>query len=289
MLPSDKSPKRTFHDLVRAAFEKPQVRLIVDVADFDSKELISLFENENSMMKVLFRYARSFGALVDVKIYTAVNNEEWENDHLASITTDALNYVQAPVPRCVYIIVSTNPFMHNQLAELTATRGHVVILLGKEARENAAVAQHDLVFYMPLNKLSNHGEKIDVNNYDFELFVRLLLTSEQKMPFVGVRYFINKVMWRLGPSYSDPTLSQEIFQAARDRGLVEMKKQDNVNASALPVSACRANRSHELVKKVLASIAEESGDGFANRMDLSGVNLADSQVEPDEASGPDLI
>jgi hypothetical protein len=274
---SDKSPKRTFHDLVKTAFDKPQVRLIVDLADFDSKELV---------VKVLFRYASSFGALVDSKIYTPVGKAEWGDDHLQALTTDVVNYVQNSHSRCIYIVVSTNPFMHNQVADLIATRGNIAILLGKESRETAAVTQHDLAFYMPLNRLSNHGEKVDVHNYDFEGFIKLLLTSEQKMPFVGVKYFINKVMWRLGPGYADPTLSQEVFQAAREKGIVEMQKQDNVNPNAMPVSACRVNRSHELVQKVLAGMRDDSGTpGLSHRMDLSGVNLSDSQ----EDSGGDEV
>lgn len=282
---TDRAPKRTFHDLVRQAFERPQVRLVVDLADFDTDDMTNLFDSDASMIKVLARYARSFGALVDTKVYYPPTDDDaglQTRVATQAMVTDLLDYLSALHTRSIFIVASTHPALHNMFAEVCAAKGNVVILLGKDSRDNAVVAQHDLVFYMPVAKLSNHGEKVDLENYDFEKFIRLLLTSEQKMPFVGVKYFINKVMWRLGPGHSDPTVCQEIFQAARDKGIIEMGKSDNVNPNAMPVSSCQADRTNELVQKVLSGMQEGDGDReFSNRMDFSNVDL-NSLQEDDE-------
>ena len=240
-----KPQKRTFHDLIRQALEKPQVHLIVDLVDNHSEDMLNMFGGIDGLNRALNRYARTFGALVHTVVFDPPSED---------MLVQAIAYVQR-LHKSVVIIAGTNQAMQNRIAKNAAAGGNVVILLGRAARSEAVVVQHDLVFYMSLSKLSHGGDRLDIENYDFEPFIRLLLTSEQKMPFVGVGYFINSVMWRLGPAHADPSACQEVFQAAREREVVCITKSDNVNPNALPVSSCTANREHPLVQKVLHDVA----------------------------------
>jgi len=108
-----------------------------------------------------------------------------------------------------------------------------------------------------LNSLPQNGEmsvKQDLSDYDFSEFIELLAASEEKMPFVGVRFFINKVMWRLGGN--DVQVSQEIFHQAEELGIVELYKSANINTDAPEVSACRLNRENQLVIDALETTTQ---------------------------------
>jgi hypothetical protein len=200
--------------------------------------------------------------------------EQQYNELLRPLTRELLDFIAVgPSIPCIYLLVGTHPYLHTDAAEALATKGHVVIVIGKELRENAQVARHDLVYYLNAAKLADRGEKQEVENYDFTAFIQLLLTNEKRMPFVSAKYFINKQMWRLGSQ--NPEINQRIFQAARDRGLIDLGKNENVDEGSLPVTTCRLNREHPLVKPVVEATEQElSTAPLQHRMDLSGVALA---------------
>ncbi len=89
----------------------------------------------------------------------------------------------------------------------------------------------------------------NLENYDFSEFIQLMVASEDKMPFVGVRFFINKVMWRLGNT--DPQICQEIFHQAEELGVIELYKSTNINEGSPDVSACKLDRENQTVRAAL--------------------------------------
>jgi hypothetical protein len=275
--------KRTFHDIVHHGFDRPRVRLFVDLTDYDSRELIQLFDGPEVLAKTMIRYAKSFGSLIDQKVMLPIETatEQQYGGLFRSVIQEIRDFIASgPQFPCIYVLVGTHPYIYNEAAEELAVKGHVVVILGKDARENAQVAQHDLIYYLSAAKLADRGEKPEVDNYDFSDFIQLMLANETRMPFVSAKYFVNKQMWRLGSQ--NPEVNQKIFQAARDRGIIELGKSENVEAGAMPVTTCKLNREHPAVQLVLAGAAVWEGTAakepapsvpLQHRMDLSGVSL----------------
>ncbi|MDF1700210.1 MAG: NYN domain-containing protein [Planctomycetota bacterium] len=113
-------------------------------------------------------------------------------------------------------------------------------------REERAAAQHD----RPLLTEPNF------ENYDWTSFVQLIDELEQRLPFVGVRYLVNKVLGPHNCAIDDPRIKRDLMNEAVDEGLIEMYTVGNVNDRTDPVTACRLDRENEIVIEVLKAAAE---------------------------------
>jgi len=80
------------------------------------------------------------------------------------------------------------------------------------------------------------------DEYDWEPFVRLIDELEHRLPFVGVRYLVNKVLGAHNCGVEDPRLKRDLINRAVDDDLIEMYPVANVGNRADPVTACRLNR-----------------------------------------------
>jgi hypothetical protein len=97
------------------------------------------------------------------------------------------------------------------------------------------------------------GPEVEFATYDWTPFVRLIDELEQRLPFVGVRYLVNKVLAAHNCGTDDPRLKRELMNRAVDDGLLEMFPVGNVGDRADPVTACRLDRAHATVLAVLGS------------------------------------
>lgn len=97
------------------------------------------------------------------------------------------------------------------------------------------------------------GPEVDFASYDWAPFVRLIDELEQRLPFVGVRYLVNKVLAPHNCGTDDPRLKRELMNRAVDDGLLEMFPVSNVGDRADPVTACRLDRAHASVVAALGS------------------------------------
>ena len=95
------------------------------------------------------------------------------------------------------------------------------------------------------------GPEIEYAAYDWSPFVKLIDELEQRLPFVGVRYLVNKVLAGHNCGTDDPRLKRELINRAVDDGLIEMFPVGNVGDRADPVTACRLDRSNAAVVTVL--------------------------------------
>jgi hypothetical protein len=93
--------------------------------------------------------------------------------------------------------------------------------------------------------------EIDFPRYDWRPFVGLIDELEQRLPFVGVRYLVNKVLGPHNCGIDDPRLKRDLINRAVDDGLIEMYPVGNVGDRADPVTACRLDRAHPIVVEVL--------------------------------------
>ena len=81
--------------------------------------------------------------------------------------------------------------------------------------------------------------------------MRLIDELEHRLPFVGVRYLVNKVLGMHNCGVDDPRLKRDLINRAVDEGLIEMYPVGNVGERADPVTACRLDRVAAAVVAIL--------------------------------------
>ena len=106
-------------------------------------------------------------------------------------------------------------------------------------------------------------------NYDWSSFVKLIDELEDRLPFVGVRYLVNKVLGPHNCGIDDPRIKRDLMNEAVDEGLIEMYTVGNVNERTDPVTACRLDRENEVVQAILGEAEEAEEAEEAD--ELSGV------------------
>jgi hypothetical protein len=111
---------------------------------------------------------------------------------------------------------------------------------------------------------------IDFATYDWTAFVRLIDELERRLPFVGVRYLVNKVLGPRNCGVDDPRQKRDLINRAVDEGILEMYTVGNLDERADPVTACRLDRKNPTVASILGSesapptVAREGDrEGFA--------------------------
>lgn len=92
---------------------------------------------------------------------------------------------------------------------------------------------------------------LDFERYDWASFVRLVDELEHRLPFVGVRYLVNKVMGPRNAGIEDPRQKRELINRAVDDGVLEMYEVGNVEGRGDPVTACRLDRASPVVVRFL--------------------------------------
>ncbi len=100
----------------------------------------------------------------------------------------------------------------------------------------------------------------DFRNYDWTGFVQLIDELEQRLPFVGVRYLVNKVLGPHNCGVEDPHIKRDLINEAVDDGLIEMYTVGNVNERTDPVTACRLDRHNEVVVEILGAAGADADD-----------------------------
>ena len=83
--------------------------------------------------------------------------------------------------------------------------------------------------------------------YDMEMMIRRLDAAEYGKPFVGLKYFLRVLA---GSDIVDRKTYELVNQAISD-GTIETYKVPNPKDELFPTTACRLNRGHELVRRVL--------------------------------------
>lgn len=106
----------------------------------------------------------------------------------------------------------------------------------------------------------------DFDTYAWEPFIRLIDELEHRLPFVGVRYLVNKVLGMHNCGVDDPRLKRDLINRAVDEGLIEMYPVGNVGERADPVTACRLDRGSATVVGLIGETevpeapTEQAGD-----------------------------
>lgn len=133
------------------------------------------------------------------------------------------------------------------------------------------------------------GPEVEFGAYDWTPFVRLVDELEQRLPFVGVRYLVNKVLGPRNCGLDDPRLKRDLINRAVDEGLVALFEVGNVDDRRDPVTACRLERKNSVVVGILGgetptpTVRETRDEGPRDDGD-DGTDLD----APDAPEAPDL-
>ena len=95
------------------------------------------------------------------------------------------------------------------------------------------------------------GEEPDFSGYEWTGFVRLIDELEERLPFVGVRYLVNKVLAPHNCAIADPRLKRDLINEAVDQGIIELYTVGNLDQRLDPVTACRLDRNNPTVGDIL--------------------------------------
>lgn len=120
-------------------------------------------------------------------------------------------------------------------------------------REDDRAAGRDRGYYTTTPLLTEP----EFDGYDWEGFIRLIDELEQRLPFVGVRYLVNKVLGPHNCGIEDPHIKRDLINEAVDDGLIEMYAVGNVNDRTDPVTACRLDRRNPRVAATLGPDSSE--------------------------------
>ncbi len=129
------------------------------------------------------------------------------------------------------------------------------------------------------------GPEPDFTGYDWTGFVRLIDELEERLPFVGVRYLVNKVLAPHNCALADPRLKRDLINEAVDQGIIELYTVENLQARLDPVTACRLDRENGAVREILARLAEEEGDAEADEGEDGDFDEVDADADADAGAG----
>ncbi len=93
--------------------------------------------------------------------------------------------------------------------------------------------------------------------YDMEMMIRKLDSAECGKPFVGLKYFLRILA---GSDIVDRK-TYELVNQAISEGIIDTYKVPNPKDELFPTTACKLNREHELVKRVLGEKAQKGQPG----------------------------
>jgi hypothetical protein len=116
----------------------------------------------------------------------------------------------------------------------------------------------------------------DFREYEWDGFIRLIDELEQRLPFVGVRYLVNKVLAPHNCGISDPHIKRDLINEAVDEGMIEMYTVGNVNERTDPVTACRLDRENP---RVAAALGEALSEALAGPEDEAAYQSEDDEVD----------
>lgn len=262
----------------------PTVGVFVDVDsvydEVDDEEAYS-----SLIATAAHEFAESVGRVTHARVYYETGNIDPPLDHRDwscydfvpvpvnedTVTGDQVNLPllfdahelgqRAAFQVCVLMVGATN---YNELVKRLIGNGITVILISNYARD-ARVFSKDSCVYVPIHSVVQQGQaqrelqrpSVDVTTFDFKTLVQLLADSENLMPFVGAKYFVNRVMWRLKQLRTHDE-KQAVFQEAAQQGIIEIYETDNVEGQEHAVSACRLRRNHPLVMESLGVPVEDA-------------------------------
>jgi hypothetical protein len=159
-------------------------------------------------------------------------------------------------PLDTYVLATNDEDFQEVVLRLKRT-GRRVVVAGLEA-----IASPELMGgsdqFVPLEELlglkaGQPVKRIDFSMYDWAPFIQLMDEIEAKMPFVGLGWLVKKKLNAENSGTESSHERQQLLDQAVEEGVVVLHKVENIAEAGDPVTACKLNRDHPLVKEFVGA------------------------------------
>jgi uncharacterized LabA/DUF88 family protein len=179
-----------------------------------------------------------------------------------TLSLDAIETLYRQPELDVYVIVSGDSDFHDLLQRLRRAGRRVVVCGARSDTGRELIRGADR--FIPLEELlgvktNRAASPVRWDEYDWSGFIVLIRDLDRKLNFVGLRYVATKVLNPHNCGLSDRGQKQELLNRAIDQLIIEPYQVENIEEGGEPVSACRLNVEHQLVREVLDQEALERG------------------------------
>ena len=271
------------HNTVNKLMSKYTVNLFIDADGFtrDSNDN-ALFDNERATAASIIGFARGFGAVTKMFLYVRkvdadlLDERAWgrryhkrivtEDDITEVLSLDLLEQSLLAKEKTVYCLIGYTD-QYYEVVRRVASAGNVVVLVYTEVNKIAAPL-HDLIVHVDLNNVLGNTSMLEqkdqgtAENKDhddtwrpsMDDFIWLLNETEQRLPFVGVGFFVSKTMTRAGMGSIEEC--QALFKVAKDQGYVELGSSRNIKNGEPDVTTCKLSQDHPTVADALQRARE---------------------------------
>jgi hypothetical protein len=163
----------------------------------------------------------------------------------------------------LYILASGDSELQAVVRRLREAGKEVVLACFREAAGRDLVRRADRTVWLDdllLPREEPEGE-IDFETYDWGPFARLLDSLSANLEFVGLNYLIRRVMDRANCGHADLRRKQDLINFAQTSGIIEVYQVANKDEGGDPVSACRLNKEHPIVGRLLEGMKARGQEG----------------------------
>lgn len=255
-------------DIVDDVVAAPTVTLVVDMNHLaqDSHRAFTFLLQDGDLAYGLLKFADTLGRLCEVIVIadTPKNDSQtkmWKRlgvtpyypaaptDTKVLTTIKTIQSLQKPNASSMYIFAIADTVAYVDLIATAAQHGRVIV--GAYTGTTKTNGLKELCHLIaPLREIAAMEDAVDIEEYDFSDFVRIVKTVQDRLPFVGVQFFIERQMSRLG--FKSLRTCHKIFHKAKDMGIIEIETRPNKEPNSKDVSACILNREHPIVQNVLS-------------------------------------
>jgi len=206
-----------------------------------------------------------------------------------TLSLDAIETLYRQPELDVYIIVSGDSDFHDLLQRLRRAGRRVVVCGARSDTGRELIRGADR--FIPLEELlgvraAKSTRPVVWEEYDWSGFIVLIRDLDRKLNFVGLRYVATKVLNPHNCGLSDRGQKQELLNRAIDQNIIDPYQVENIEEGGEPVSACRLNLEHPLVREILDQEVLDRG-GATDHAGTESASSESTESTPDADEAPE--
>lgn len=175
------------------------------------------------------------------------------------LALDAYEALHRETPIDLFVIASGDGKLLPLCRKLREAGAEILVAAPREGTGKMLSQAADKVRWLDdlFQKWPDEDKPLEMEEYEWGPFVRLLNDLEENLEFVGLNYLIRRVLDRGNCGYSELGQKQEVINAAQEMGIIEVYQVENKDHRGDPVSACRLLLENDMVDELLAEQVTE--------------------------------
>ena len=134
--------------------------------------------------------------------------------------------------------------------------GKIVFVCGGE-KSTGQELMRGATDFVPLEQFAKEQNKekdLDFENYNWENFVVLMNSLENKLPYIGIRYLMKRAMNYENVGLNSYQAREELINYAEDNNIITIYDVNKDGYSDETIRACKLNPENNIVKRILSNI-----------------------------------